>query len=257
MVVANEEIKRVTLEYCVKNLENGSPDPEVEQDATIKRQLHDMRMKDSDDDDFNIGLDDLNSVLHKFSTKSTNSYDLLLKAGSKYKDAMFKLCKSMIEKEEFSSSFRRTLLNMIWKRKGLAEILSNNRFIHTKESFLPRTCEALATNKMKQRISKCQKIIKLGASLVTLKNFFWRVVLKVPESCPKVALKSETGMVGIKCRLWEQKILLLMRIRNHSEDTLCKQIYLEGELNNWPGLGQSDRHLPDIRYPRCQQRVYY
>ena len=36
MVVANEEIKRVTLEYCVKNLENGSPDPEVEQDATIK-----------------------------------------------------------------------------------------------------------------------------------------------------------------------------------------------------------------------------
>ena len=52
MVVANEEIKRVTLEYCVKNLENGSPDPEVEQDATIKRQLHDMRMKDTDDDDF-------------------------------------------------------------------------------------------------------------------------------------------------------------------------------------------------------------
>ena len=60
-----------------------------------------MRMKDTDDDDFNIGLDDFNSVLHKFSTKSTNSYDLLLKAGSKYKDAMFKLCKSMIEKQNF------------------------------------------------------------------------------------------------------------------------------------------------------------
>ena len=46
MVVANEEIKRVTLEYCAKNLENGSPDPEVEEDATIKRQLHDLRMKE-------------------------------------------------------------------------------------------------------------------------------------------------------------------------------------------------------------------
>ena len=162
MVVANKEIKRVTLEYCVKNLENGSPDPEVEQDATIKRQLHDMRMKDTDDDDFNIGLDDFNSVLPKFSTKSTNSYDLLLKAGSKYKDAMFKLCKSMIEKEEFPSSFRRTLLNMIWKRKGPAEILSNNRFIHTKESFLPRTCEALATNKMKQRILEMSTKYQIG-----------------------------------------------------------------------------------------------
>ena len=53
-------------------------------------------------------------------------------------------------------------------------------------------------------------------------------------------------MVGMKWRLWEQKILLLMRIRNHSEDTLCKQIYLEGELNNWPGLGQEVRDICQI-----------
>ena len=58
----------------------------------------------------------------------------------------------MIEKEEFPSSFRRTILNMIWKSKGPAEILKNNRLIHTKENFLPRTCEALAAAKMKQRI---------------------------------------------------------------------------------------------------------
>ena len=41
---------------------------------------------------------------------------------------------------------------MIWKQEGPSEMLKNNRFIHTKESFLPRTCEALAANKMKQRI---------------------------------------------------------------------------------------------------------
>ena len=58
----------------------------------------------------------------------------------------------MIEKEEFPTSFRKTILNMIWKQKGPAEILKNNRFIHTKETFLPRTCEALATNKMKECI---------------------------------------------------------------------------------------------------------
>jgi hypothetical protein len=37
IVVANEEIKRVTLEYCVKNLENSTPDPEVELDTNIKQ----------------------------------------------------------------------------------------------------------------------------------------------------------------------------------------------------------------------------
>ena len=31
-----------------------------------------------------------------------------------------------------------------------------------------------------------------------LQNFFWRVMLTVPESCPKIALRSETGMLGMK-----------------------------------------------------------
>ena len=76
----------------------------------------------------------------------------LLKGGTKYKEVMFNFCKSIIEEEKFPLSFRKTLLNMIWKSNGPSEILKNNRFIHTKESFVPRLCEALATNKMKQRI---------------------------------------------------------------------------------------------------------
>ena len=50
-------------------------------------------------------------------------------------------------------------------------------------------------------------------------------------------------MVGMKWRLWEHKILLLNRIRNHSVDTLCRQIYEEGELRKWPGLGQEVREI--------------
>ena len=45
MVVSKEEIKKVTLEYCVKNLENGSIDPEVEKVIQIKKDLHDVRME--------------------------------------------------------------------------------------------------------------------------------------------------------------------------------------------------------------------
>ena len=42
------------------------------------------------------------------------------------------------------------------------------------------------------------------------------------------------------------KILLLMRIRNHSEDTLCRQIYEEGKYKGWPGLSQEVKEICDI-----------
>ena len=71
-----------------------------------------------------------------------------------------------------------------------------------------------------------------------MQNFFWRVILKVPESCPKVALRCEPKMLGIKWRVWQEKLLLLMRIRNHEESVLCRQIYEEAKAKGWPGLGQ-------------------
>ena len=158
MIVSSDEIKRVTLNYCVQNLVDKPSDPKVEKEINIKKELHDLRMEDNDDEEFELLKDDYDEVLSKFQSKTTKSYDFILKGGPSYKDAMFKLCKLMIKKEVFPTSFRKTLLNMIWKQKGLAEILKNNRFIHSKESFVPRLCEALATNKMKRKIlSKSSK----------------------------------------------------------------------------------------------------
>ena len=71
-----------------------------------------------------------------------------------------------------------------------------------------------------------------------LQNFFWRVMLGVPESCPKIALRCETKMIGMKWRIWQHKILLLMRIKSHGLNTLCRQVYEEGRRQQWPGLGQ-------------------
>ena len=89
-------------------------------------------------------------------------------------------------------------------------------------------------------LGECKDAITLCDQL---QNFFWRVILKVSESCPKVALKSDTGMLRMKWRLWQEKIFILMRIRNHSEDTICRQIYEEGELREWPGLGQEVKEI--------------
>ena len=84
--------------------------------------------------------------------KQTKSYDFLIKSGNKYQDAIYNLCKRMINEEQFPTLFRKTLLYMIWKQKGPQEILRNNRFIHLKEHYLPRTVEALVVNKMKDDI---------------------------------------------------------------------------------------------------------
>ena len=66
----------------------------------------------------------------------------------------------------------------------------------------------------------------------------WRVMLAVPESCPKVALSSETKIFGMKSRIWQEKILLLLRIKKHDKQTLCRQVYEEGRTRGWPGLGE-------------------
>ena len=81
----------------------------------------------------------------------------------------------------------------------------------------------------------CQDTVNLCDDL---QNFFWRVMLCVPESCPKIALRCETQMLGMKWRIWQEKILLLMRIKKHEVNTLCRQIYEEGRKHDWPGLGQ-------------------
>ena len=79
-----------------------------------------------------------------------------------------------------------------------------------------------------------------------LQNFFWRVMLCVPESCLKVALKCETRMMGMKWRIWQEKILFILRIKKHEEGTLCKEVYEEGKRMGWPGLGQEVSLICDV-----------
>ena len=42
-----------------------------------------------------------------------------------------------------------------------------------------------------------------------IQEFFWRVMFKAPESCPRIALWAETGIMGMKYRVWLSKLLLL------------------------------------------------
>ena len=89
-------------------------------------------------------------MIKKFKSSSKHSYDFITKAGDKFKESCFKLCKKMFQVEQFPEAFKDTVLHMIYKGKGKKEELPNNRFIHCK-SWLPRVAEAcLVEGGMKQ-----------------------------------------------------------------------------------------------------------
>ena len=144
---------------------------------TQRREIQLNKMKEGGGESFELKDDDFEKVIEKFKSKPTKTYAFWLKAGEKYQAAIFKLCKVMVEDEQFPSSFRKTVLYMIWKQKGAMDILSNNRFLHMKE-VLARTVDALVVDQMKETLIKSATIYQIGGlpghsindHLITLKT---------------------------------------------------------------------------------------
>ena len=181
LVVNKEEIKRITLKYCVNNLKNNDPDPDTE-DIVKKRKFEQKKiMEDKSGEDFNITYDDFDQVLAKFEKKDTRTYDFLIKAGGKYKHAIFEVCKRIISREEIPDSFHKTILFMLWKRKGLSFILKNNCFLFMKE-VLFCVVDSLVVRVMKEPLISKLSIYQIGGlpghsiheHLLTLKTILAR-----------------------------------------------------------------------------------
>ena len=58
LVVSNEEIKKVTLAYCVDNLTKKSTDKDVEKEKEMRKTVHELRMKEEETEEFEIGWND-------------------------------------------------------------------------------------------------------------------------------------------------------------------------------------------------------
>jgi hypothetical protein len=76
-----------------------------------------------------------------------------------------------------------------------------------------------------------------------LQDMFWRVMLEVPESCPKIALRAETRMIAMKYRIWLSKLLLHRRIAHQDLSTLSRKIMEQQKMNNWPGLAMEIKEI--------------
>ena len=90
-------------------------------------------------------------------------------------------------------------------------------------------------------INNCSTWIGMTSEMVdkleTLQKKYIRMMLEVPVSTPKMALRAETGLLSMKHRIWYEKVNLITAIRRMKEG-LAKQVYEEQVLNGWPGLAQ-------------------
>ena len=46
----------------------------------------------------------------------------------------------------------------------------------------------------------------------------------LPQSCPKVALRSETGLLAMKLRVWKEKVMFVLHLRKLEVTSLAKQV---------------------------------
>ena len=64
--VVKETIKKVTLAYCVKNLQGNTPDDNVKEDVKQRKLKQIKEMKDEDEDTLEFDLDDFKDIVKKF-----------------------------------------------------------------------------------------------------------------------------------------------------------------------------------------------
>ena len=132
-----------------------------QKEEEVKKALHDLRMTSKEDDGFKVTEDDFEAIFQKFQGKQTKAYDFITKSDKEYIKSVFRICKKFIDKEEFPDKFGETIFHMIWKKKGPAETLKNNRFVHMKHP-MARACEALVFSKCKDDIFEKVTVYQIG-----------------------------------------------------------------------------------------------
>ena len=66
LLVTKEDIKRTTLEYCINNMKNNTPDDDVKNKVLKRKNEQIKKMNDVNGEDFNVTYDEFKQVLEKF-----------------------------------------------------------------------------------------------------------------------------------------------------------------------------------------------
>ena len=80
-------------------------------------------------------------------------------------------------------------------------------------------------------------------TLNEIQNLFFRIIFRVPISCPSVAFYFEINCLNMELRIWKKKLKLLYYIINSNKDNLAKQILDEQIRHSFPGLYQESKTI--------------
>ena len=161
-----EEIKRVSLQYCVDLLTNREPKEDFIEDIYWKNMVHEVRMEEIVEDDFHLVTDDmLENTYSILKKKPGTKYDFIMKGGPAAKAALFRLCKTVWKKETMPTTWEKSTLVQLYKSKGSRSVLDNMRHIHIKEEnpkFFGHLVVSAAKEKMISNQTKFQIATKPG-----------------------------------------------------------------------------------------------
>ena len=159
LIVDKDQIKNTTVKYCKEVLTKNKPKEGFIGLAKLKEDLHNTRMNERLGQGFMAQREVFDQIVEKFRKNNKRNYDFLVKSSEEFKEAIFKLCKRIIEEETIPDKFRQTTLHQVWKKKPgtKKEDLEANRFIHCKE-WLPRAVESMVVAEMEHDIAAATSI---------------------------------------------------------------------------------------------------
>ena len=128
-----EEIKRVSLQYCVDLLTNRKPKAEYEEEFNLKTIIHNIRMEEIIEDDILVLTHNmLEATFSALEKKPGNKYNFIMKGGEAVKAALYTLCKLVWKTEKLPVIWEKSTLIQLYKSKGSRSDLDNMRHIHIK-----------------------------------------------------------------------------------------------------------------------------
>ena len=84
---------------------------------------------------------------------------------------------------------------------------------------------------------------KTMKKLNSLQQWFVRLILQVGPGAPLAALTWETGLLDMKMRIYKEKLMLILHIRDMDEGSLASKIYREQVSKDWPGLAKECKEI--------------
>ena len=157
IVTSVEKIKSASLKYCVELLTNRPPKKEYEQVISLKEQLHELRMKETVENEPKMSRKFFDETLKEIEKGSTK-YNFITKAGESFKTTLFSIFKHIWKHEVKLDAWRLDTLIQIHKKES-KEDLDNYRNIHLREDtskVFSYMVAKLIKPKIKENISRFQ-----------------------------------------------------------------------------------------------------